>query len=99
MKKTLAPLLALALLFGLALTVVATESAADSKAMSCTIKNVDIASNTVTVANLQAKEATYNVDQTTKITIGGKAGSLGDLKVGQPVKLKVNGTTALSIEA
>ena len=83
MKKTLAPLLALALLFGLALTVVADESAADSKAMSCTIKNVDIASNTVTVANLQAKAATYNVDQTTKITIGGKVGSLSDLKVGQ----------------
>ena len=99
MKKTLAPLLALALILGFALTVVANESAANSKEMSCTIKNVDFASNTVTVANVQAKEATYTVDQTTKITIGGKAGSLGDLKVGQSVKLKVNGNKALSIEA
>jgi hypothetical protein len=38
MKKTLAPVLALALIFSFALIVLANESAANSKEMSCTNK-------------------------------------------------------------
>jgi ABC-type proline/glycine betaine transport system substrate-binding protein len=99
MKRTLVPVLAAALILAFTLSVLADDLASSPKQIKCTIMNVDTASNTVTVADVQAKETTYNVDQATMITIGGEKVTLADLKVGQAVKLKVNGNKALSIEA
>src|SRR5262245_26826676 len=100
MKRTLAQVLAVVVvIFAFALPVVANDSASSPKQMVGTIKNVDTASNTVTVEDKAAKEMTYNVDQATAIIVDGQKVTLADLKVGQAVKLRVSGNRALSIEA
>jgi hypothetical protein len=98
MRQTLAPVLALALVLSFALTVLADEAAAPTN-MSCTIKQVDTVSNTVTVTSADAKESTFSVDVGAKITINGKDASLADLKEGQSVRLKVDGKKVVSIQA
>jgi Cu/Ag efflux protein CusF len=99
MRKTLAPVLALALVLSFALAVLADEAMAAPKNMSCTIKQVDTVSNTITVTSADAKESTFTVDAGAKITIKGKGASLADLKEGQSVRLKVDGKKVVSIEA
>jgi hypothetical protein len=101
MKRKLAQALAVLLIFAFAVPVLANDSASSPKQMQMmgTIKNVDTASNTVTVEDKTAKEMTYNVDQATAITVGGEKVTLADLKVGQAVKVSVSGNRALSIEA
>jgi Cu/Ag efflux protein CusF len=98
MRQTLAPVLALALVLSFALTVLADEAAVPTN-MSCTIKQVDTVSNTVTVTSADAKESTFSVDVGAKITINGKDASLADLKEGQSVRLKFDGKKVVSIQA
>ena len=64
-----------------------------------TIKNVDAVANSITLETSQGKKATYTVDAQTTIQVGGKAGTLADLKVGQTVMVEIEGSRAVAIEA
>jgi hypothetical protein len=97
MNRRLAYTLVFTLFLSLLVMVFVGEYSANE--LSCTVRKVDQVAGTITVANAEAEEATYNVDQITRITIGGKEGRLVDLKVGQSIRLKFHGTKALSIEA
>jgi hypothetical protein len=97
MNRPLTHILAFILFLSLLSMVFVGEYSANE--LSCLVRKVDTVAGTITVANAEAEEATYNVDQITTITIGGKEGRLVDLKVGQTIRLRFHGTKALSIEA
>ena len=99
MKKLANPIVAVLLMVALAVPVSALQGGgAKDQEVTGTIMKVDTASGAVTVQTSDGKTTALSVDSATKVSIGGKKGTIADLKDGQVAKLKLQGGKVVSIE-
>lgn len=99
MKKLANPIVAVLLMVALAIPVFAfQDQGGKDQEVTGTIVKVDTASGAVTVQTSDGKTTALTVDSATKVTVGGKKGSIADLKDGQIAKLKLQGGKVVSIE-
>ena len=98
MKRNMVPIVVLA--FTLSMIFAGVSMAADpGNSVSGTVKNIDMASNILTVQTSEGTELAYSVDSQTKIVLNGQPGTLADLKAGQYVKIEAKGKKAVTIMA
>jgi len=68
-----------------------------TESISGIVKNLDSATNQVTVMTPDQKEVIFTVDAKTKVTKGDQPSSPSELKQGQQVKAEVQDSRAISI--
>jgi hypothetical protein len=100
-KKTSVGALAMLFMLSLAFIAVAQETTklegVQSQIISGTIKELDGNTNTVTLETPNNEEMSFAVDSETKVTVGGQAGSLADLRAGQLITAELHGSKAKSV--
>ena len=102
MKKILVATLAFIVMISFAIPALAnaeevSKVSKDDK-ITGTIRNIDAASNSLTLETAQGVKATFTVDTQTTIQVDGKTCNMADLKVGQTVTVEAHGGKALTIE-
>jgi hypothetical protein len=95
--RTSMTMLAVVAILGFMISACA-SGGAGPKDLTGTVAKVDTRNSTLTIRTSEMREVTFTVDSRTKISVGGKDGTLSDLKEGQRVKLNINGSKAVSIE-